>query len=114
MHVSDVAARKPAPAPAELPPSLITLDDVLVLYDFKGCTKFTLRNLIKAGKLPASKIGKRLFVSRADVVELFMPRARVQQGGEEPVARVPNTGGLSPCPTCSAMSTREHQEICAS
>ena len=103
-----MAAKRQIPA---TPVGLATLGEALAPYP--AVSKRTLRNLIAAGKLPASKIGGYLFVSPAELAELFRPKLRGGEAKPEPAVELPR-GRLSRCPTCSAMSTNEHQEICAS
>lgn len=93
-----------------LPPvGLVTLDEALAPYPHTS--KKTLRALISTGKLAASKVGKHLYVARADVDEVFRPRVRA--GKIAPVAQaVVASHGLSACPKCGDMSSPEHQAVC--
>jgi hypothetical protein len=102
-----MATRRQPPSGAPL--GLVTLAEALKPYPV--LTKKTLRALIAAGKLPASKVGKYLFVAQGDVDELFRPRAREQAVKPEKPAAVPHSG-LTPCPNCERMSSADHQQAC--
>ena len=55
-----------APAPAiSITPAYLSVEHEAGKY--LGVTEWTVRRLIKLGKLPAKKIGRRLIVKRADL-----------------------------------------------
>jgi len=100
------ARRKVVPAAA---PGMVTLAEALAPYPV--LSPKTLRALIAKGSLPATKVGKYLFVARADVDELFRPKLRAPQVAPEAEPMVP-AHGLALCPSCGRMSGEYHRKVC--
>jgi excisionase family DNA binding protein len=59
----------PPPIPVFVPPAFLSVEHEAGMY--LGVTEWTIRRLIKTGKLAAKKIGRRLIVKRADLDALW-------------------------------------------
>lgn len=59
---------------------LLTLAQVMARYPVP---LDTLRNLIRSGKLPASKVGRLYYVAAEDVDAIFQPKVRVTSAKEK-------------------------------
>jgi hypothetical protein len=82
----DEADRSAQSTPTQSPHVLVTLETARKPYE--SVSVRTLREAIARGALPASKIGRCLMVSPADVAALFAPKLRRQP--RRPQRETPN------------------------
>ena len=64
-------SRTKSPAPAVKP----MMVSIAVAAQLIGCVKLTIRNYIKAGYLRSSKVGRRVYISVADIEKMMADHA---------------------------------------
>jgi excisionase family DNA binding protein len=68
-YMQSIAKAVPTPTSAPVTPAFLSVEHEAGAY--LGVTEWTVRRLIKTGKLIAKKIGRRLIVKRTDLDDLW-------------------------------------------